>query len=459
MKTRSLFILALVVMLVLPAVPASAQEVTITFWTTENQPARAERQQAIIDRFTEATGINVQMVLADENLLDQLMTLNQAAGTLPDVVFHPMTNTAKWYAQGLLNAEAATAVIENLGKDTFAAGALGLVDTGEGTYMAVPADGWGQLLVYRADLFEAAGLEPPTTYDAIMTAAQTLHDPDTGMIGMLAGTHPGEVFTLQCFEQVALANGAELVDADGNILAESPEMIEAIQFYADLLSNYGPEGEYYWLETRADYLDGKGAMVIWSPFILDEMAGLRDSVLPTCPECEENPAFIAEQSAVISAFAGPSGSPAQWGQVSYMGITSSAPPEAQQFVEFWLSEGYVDWLAVAAEGKFPMRTGTAENPTEYLDAWRNLEVGVDTRAPLSDFYSEETLNIVVSGANNYNRWGFGKGQDLLASAVSSSPIIQENVVAVINGELTAEEAAEEIQIAVEDMQMELEAEE
>ena len=44
-----------------------------------------------------------------------------------------------------------------------------------------------------------------------------------------------------------------------------------------------------------------------------------------------------------------------------------------------MSDGYVDWLALAPEGKFPTRLGTAENPTEYADAWGGLEAGVDTQ--------------------------------------------------------------------------------
>ena len=46
-------------------------------------------------------------------------------------------------------------------------------------------------------------------------------------------------------------------------------------------------------------------MVIWSSFILDEMAGLRNDALPTCPECEDDPAFLAKNSGVVTAHPGP----------------------------------------------------------------------------------------------------------------------------------------------------------
>ena len=66
-------------------VPADGS--TLVFWSTETQPERAEATQAIIDRFAEQTGINVELVLTDEDSLPNLMTAAVAAGTLPNAVF------------------------------------------------------------------------------------------------------------------------------------------------------------------------------------------------------------------------------------------------------------------------------------------------------------------------------------------------------------------------------------
>ncbi len=460
MKSR-LFAILLVLVLLVGAVPGVlAQETQITFWSNEFQPERVERQQAIIDSFEEANpGVTVELVVMDENLMDQLMTLNVAAGTPPDVVLHPLQLSAKWYDQGLLDDEFATQIINDLGADTFSGGALGLYEAPDTDgWIAIPSDGWGQLIFYRQDLFEEAGLEPPTSYENILTAAEALHDPDNGFVGFLGASSPSELYTWQVFEHVALANGAQLTDAEGFPAFTAPEMVEAMAFYVELMNNYGPlESDYYWLQTRAEYLAGNGAMVVWSPFLLDEMAGLRDSVLPTCAACEENPAFVAENTSVVSAFTGySSDAPAAYGSVNALGIAPDADPAAQGFVEFWMNEAYLDGLGIAAEGKFPMRPGTADEPNLYAEGWANLEVGVDRRAPLSDFYDAETLQIIVDGADGYTRMGFGQGQDLLASAISVEFFIQENLVAALNGDLSVEEALEEIQIAAEDLQFELE---
>jgi multiple sugar transport system substrate-binding protein len=425
---------------------------TIDFWSTEKEPRRVEMTQAMLGRFTAETGIEVNLVITPEDSLPSLMIANAATGTLPDVVFHPLDFTARWVADGLLNPDAAAEVVEMLGAETFSQGALDLV-TVDGTIAAVPTDGWGQVLIYRTDLFEANGLEAPTTYAAIEAAASALYDPSNDFLGITSSNDGGIVFTQQTFEHFALANGCQMVDGGGNVTLDTPECIEAIAFYTDLLDNYGPDGIEGVVETRARYFDGKAAMIVWSPFILDEMAGLRDAALPTCEECGDDLAYLAKNSAIVPAFSGPSGSPAQYGQISSMGIGPDANLDnVKAFLNYWFNDGYLDWLAVAPEGKFPMRQGTPDNPTEFIDGWGALETGVDRRATLGEFYDAETLGTLLAGATNFDRWGFAQGQGALVGAVYAANIVPAVLRDVLDGSLTPEEAAAEIQQAVQDEQ-------
>jgi multiple sugar transport system substrate-binding protein len=450
MKKRFLVLLTLLLVVLLSGI-AQAQDRPLIFWSTEEQPERAAATQAIIGRFTEATGIQVSLVLTNEDILDSLMAANLAAGTLPDVMFHPVDYAAAWYSEGILSSEAATAIITELGADQFSG--LGLVGDGMGGYVTVPTDGWGQLLIYRQDLFDAAGLERPDTFEKILAAAEALNDPDNNFYGVVAATDPAAVFTQQTFEHIALANGAALTDAEGNVTLNTPAMVEALDFYTTLVGQYGPPGIVDVAGSRATYFAGQAAMIIWSPFILDEMAGLRDNALPNCPECAADTAFLAKNSGFVPAFQGPSGTaPAQYGQISSMGISTSAPAAAQEFVKFWLSEGYLDWLAVAPEGKFPMRRGTPDNPTQFIEGWSTLPAGVDRKAPLGDFYSQEVINTIAEGAAGFDRWGFPQGQGLLVSGVYQDLIVPRTIADILSGALTAEEAAEEIQLGVEDIQ-------
>ena len=424
---------------------------TITFWSFENQPSRAAITQEIIADFTAETGINVELVLIDQSSMDSIMASNFAANTVPDVVFVPITLVGGWYADGILDSVAASSVIEALGEDTFSQGALSMVSVDDG-YSAVPSDGWGQLLIYRKDLFEKYGLESPTDYDKILTAAQTLEE--NGYIGIMAGTDPGHNHTQSTFEQFALANGVTLTDSDGNITLNTPAMVHAIDTYSTLMTEYGPKDTAtYWMQSRATYFAGQAGMVSWSPFILDDMAGLVDSILPNCPECLDDPAYLAKNSGIVGPISGPDGGPAQYGKVNYMGITTGADTEAaKQFVEYWLNDGYLRWLGVDAGGKFPMRRGTPDNPNVFVEGWSQLEVGVDRRGALSDFYSQETLDLLIQGANNLTGLGVREGELELVSAMYSELVFPRYVGEVMQGYLTPEEAAEMIQMEVEELQ-------
>lgn len=449
---KKFLVLAVVLVCAMLAMSVSAQSnVSLVFWSTEEQPERAAATQAIIDRFTAATGINVSLVLTNEDILDSLMAANLAASTLPDVMFHPSDYTAAWFADGILSNTAATQVINDLGADYFSA--LSMVGDGAGGYMSVPTDGWGQLLIYRQDWFDAAGLEAPTDFDKIRAAAEYFHDPDNSVYGVAIATDPAAVFTQQSFEHFALANGVQLTDDAGTVTLNTPAMVEALQLYTDLTGQFGPPGIVDVASSRATYFAGQSAMLVWSPFVLDEMAGLRDAALPNCAECAEDVAYLARNSGFVPAFVGPSGSePAQYGQVSMMGISTSAPPEAVEFVKFWLSDGYLDWLAVAPEGKFPMRRGTADNPTLYIEGWSTLPAGVDRKAPLGDFYSQDVINGIAEGATNFARWGFAQGQGQLVSGVYQELVIPVAIADILSGAITPEEAAAEIQTAVEEIQ-------
>ena len=128
----------------------------------------------------------------------------------------------------------------------------------------------------------------------------------------------------------------------------------------------------------------------------------------------------------MPAFSGPSGAPAQYGQVSSFGIGTGADAEAAQaFIEFWLSDGYLDWLSVSPEGKLPLRRGTADNPTEYLDGWKQLETGVDRKATLTDFYGEEIIDTLIAGTDGFNRWGFPQNQGELVAATYQTLYVPE----------------------------------
>ena len=428
---------------------------SIVVWTGDTIPERVTATEEIIAGFTEATGVEVEFVGVDEDQFVQLLTSAAAAGELPDVVgSQPLAGVRTMAANEMINTDAAAAVVDALGVDTFSERSLEFTREGD-SQLAVPTDAWSQLLFYRKDLFDAAGLAAPETYDDITAAAEALDSPEVA--GIVAATTPGDAFTQQTFEHLALANGCEMVDDSGEVTIDSEQCVASFDFFGNLMTNYSVSGTQDVDTVRANYFAGQAAMAVWSTFLLDEMAGLRNDALPTCPECEADPAFLAKNSGVVAQLQGPDGDePAQYGEVSAWVITADAATEpAQQFVEYMLTDGYIDWLAIAPEGKFPVRTGTEDNPTEYVDAWQDLEIGVDTKAPVSDFYPPEVVEILTSGADNLSRWGITQGQgDLVGASLGELPVPQA-IGALVAGDVDAQGAADQAAEALRTIQASL----
>jgi multiple sugar transport system substrate-binding protein len=430
---------------------AAAQDgQSITFWTAEDNADRVARMQLIVDRFTEQTGIAVELVAIAEDQLQGQVTAAVAGNSLPDVFGAiSLGFSHSLAADGITDPAAAAAIVDSLGRDTFSQAALGLV-TADGSVVAVPSDSWAQILVYRKDLFEAADLAAPTTLQGVVDAAKALNK--DGVAGIVAATGPADSFTQQTFEYFALANGCQVVDEAGAVLLTTQPCVDTFAFYTDLITNGSVPGLQDADTTRAAYFAGQAAMIVWSSFLLDELAALRNDALPVCPECEGDPLFLANNSGVVTALYGAGGEASQFGELVTFAIARDADQEASRtFVEFMMGDGYVDWLALAPEGKVPTRLGTAEEPTKFADAWKGLETGVDTKAALSDIYPPEVLDALATSAETMNRWGFEQGQGRIVGPLLVELPIPEALAAALDGSITPEDAAAQAQADVEDI--------
>ena len=433
LKTKAILRTGAVSALILSAVSAQADE--LRFWTTEEQPERLARQEAMAAAFAEASGHTVQVIPVTESDLGTRATAAFAAGDLPDVIYHPLQYAAPWSEAGILDSDAATDVVEALGAETFAPGALSMAAV-DGGYASVPVDGWTQMLVYRADLFKEKGLEPPNSYANVLAAVDALHNPP-GMYGFVAATKIDENFMSQVLEHVFLANGVSPVGADGVQDLDEAATIEVLEFYK-AIAEASPPGDLYWDQSRSLYFSGNAAMIIWSPFILDELAGLRDSAPPTIND-DPTSKDLAAATGIVTNFAGPSNPDgAAWGDIRYFGITSDASTDAAiEFVQYSMNEGYGATLAIAPEGKFPVRRGTADNPSQFADLWATLDVGVDRKAPLGELYDASMIEEIVGGLDVAQRWGVAENQLSAASKIINSQVINRLVREYIDGERDA----------------------
>ncbi|MFB4279096.1 ABC transporter substrate-binding protein [Nonomuraea sp. MTCD27] len=414
----------------------------ITVWTEENLEDRMAVQNTIVAEFTQKTGIKVKLVGVAEDQFSQTITAAAAADDLPDVIGAlPLASIRELEANDLLDTETPGKIVDQLGRDSFSARALEL-NTADGKLLAVPSDGWAQLLLYRKDLFDKAGLRPPDTYEALEAAAAKLNT--GGVAGITLAIAPKDSFTAQSFEHVAQANGCQLVDNSGNVALDSPQCARAFEFYAKLAKDYSVKGKQDVDSTRATYFSGKAAMMIWSSFILDEMAGLRKDALPSCQECRADPEWLAKNTGVVTALKGPDGSaPAQYGEIVSWAITRDAAADpATKFVSYMMNEGYERWIGMAPEGKFPTRKG-------FEDKWNKLPAGVDSKKPLADVYPADVLEALRKSPDTFARWGIPQGQGKLVGATMGELPVPKALSMVVDGSLTPQAAAAQAKTDVE----------
>ncbi len=406
---------------------------SITVWTEENATDRMAKQRKLAAQFTEHTGIKVTLVGIDEDQLPQQVEAAAAAGRLPDVMGGvPLAQLWQMYSNKLVDTDAAAAVLKKLGPSTFNANALKLAGD-KGTPLAVPSDSWQQILVYRKDLFAKAHLAVPDTYAAIVKAARTLGK--GSMNGISLSTDPKDVFTQQSFEDFAVANGCDMVDSSGTVQLDSAACRTAFATYGELAAT-GPAGTQTVDTTRATYQAGQSSMVVWSTYLLDSLAGLRDDVLPNCPQCRDDRSFLSKNSGIVTAIKGPDGAtPAQFGEISSWAITRAAnAPAAEKFVEFMMDPGYESWIGMEPEGKIPVRTGTTADPEKFVNDWYGMKIGVSRFEPMDTLFPRPFLDTLLAGVTNMRRWGITQGQGALVGATEGTLPVPKAIGAMTGGD-------------------------
>ena len=404
------------------------------------------RQMA--DGFGETHNVTVEMVQIASASLPKLVNTAVLSGTLPDIVIHPIEYTLGWEARGILDADAAAASLQQLDPATFDPVALNLVDA-DGRPAALPSDGFKQLVIYRQDWFSDRSLAPPDSYTALRAAAETLFDRQALVAGFVVPTESNLVSTHKIFEHLALANGCNLIDNQGEVQILQPACQEALDFYFGIINQFSPLGVQTDTSTGNAYLSGRAGLIMSPPSILPALAGLEDTT--TCAECVSQADFLAQNSAFVTQVAGPNGSTAAFSELTYLGITSVAEREtAVLFANYWFNEGYEAWLAVESERKVPLRWGTAVSPRQHIDAWGTQPLANSTSS-LADLYGAETVALLRDDIASSPRWGIAQNQGPLITELYESLTLSVVLQEMLSGYFNTTKTLTEIYTRVTDL--------
>ena len=219
---------------------AAGHSATITIATVNN--GDMIRMQGYTDQFTAETGIAVEWVTLEENVLRQRVTTDiTTKGGQFDIMTIGMYETPIWGANGWL------VPLNDLSAEYDVDDILPAMRNGlshDGTLYAAPFYGESSMVMYRTDLMEAAGLEMPTapTWQFIREAAAAMDDPENEINGIClrgkAGWGEGGAF----ITVTGNSFGARWFDEEWNAQFDQPEWADALNFYVNLMNDYGPEG-------------------------------------------------------------------------------------------------------------------------------------------------------------------------------------------------------------------------
>jgi multiple sugar transport system substrate-binding protein len=202
-----------------------------------------------------------------------------------------------------------------------------------------------QPLYYNQELLDQAGLSIPTTMDELEAAAAAIHAPDQEIYGWATrGVSP---LNTSAILPALLSYGGNWLDSEGRAALNSPEAVQAVEWYARMLRQYGP--------PAPETLD----VARWSDLFKAGQVGL----------AVDSPSFIgpfsdAASSAIVGKYgiatwpAGPAGSRSSlWTWSMTIGKFSEKKEAAWYYVQWHTMKERV--LGMAGTGVMPSRNSVA----------------------------------------------------------------------------------------------------
>ncbi|MBI5649125.1 MAG: ABC transporter substrate-binding protein [Chloroflexi bacterium] len=339
--------------------PAAAQPVKLTFWYALSG-AQGQYVEAQVKKFNAAQkNITVDVIFQGSYAdIAQKLTAAVTAKTLPDI--------AQMGGAPTMGDSGVIVPIADLMSPADRA------DIHEGFWdynkfqdkiVSMPYNNSVPMLYYNKDLFVAAGLDPnkpPTTWDELLKAAQTLTKP--GQWGF--NTHTDTHWYLSA---MIMQNGGKIFDGK-KVVYNSPEGIEALTFWGDLVTKHKVMPPNQHANAGADFIAGKVGMLMRSSSTLvtiEKDAKFKVGVAPlpckkTCSEPLGGASFLVFKTTAEKQ-------KAAWEFAKWM-------TSAENSVDLFLQTGYV-----------PIRKSVSNVPAlkEYYQKSPNAEMVIKAVASSS----------------------------------------------------------------------------
>lgn len=222
--------------------------------------------QKMLPDFTELTGIDVALEVVPESDITAKMLLEFSAGSgRYDVVQNSIIYIPGFVGSGYIVPldEFLSATPDHFERADFVPGYF---DTNvlDGKIYGLPVYGESTFVMYRKDLFEQHGLEPPTTFEAIETAARTIHEATNGDVAGITMRGQQGIQGVYVWAAYLWGYGGSFLNDEGQSALATPEGIAALEDFARILNDYGPVGvaNFGWEENRLLFQGGGAAITL-----------------------------------------------------------------------------------------------------------------------------------------------------------------------------------------------------
>jgi multiple sugar transport system substrate-binding protein len=196
---------------------------TVNLFGWQSSPEEQAALEAVIEDFeAEFPEITVEYTTSEEYVT--AMTANFSAGEPPDLFYVDSSVAPEWIDEGVLVDLEPLAAERGFDTSAFYPGYLDAFRGPEGGIFGFPKDGNTLAMAYNTTMLTDAGIEPPTNWDELMTAAETLTTGDQKAFCLNHSLDRALAFIYQ--------NGGALLNEDKTeAVFDSPETREALTTY------------------------------------------------------------------------------------------------------------------------------------------------------------------------------------------------------------------------------------
>lgn len=334
---------------------------------TANHPWSDAIKELLPD-FEEKTGIKVNVESFFEDQLTQKLTVQFTAGSAtPDVfMYRPLQEGKLFFKNGWTQA-----LDDFVNKDAdydfndISKSAVGTA-TVDGKIAGIPIITEQEILYYRKDILEKAGIAVPKTLDELVAAAKQLNDPKNELYGFVARGQRSPLVTQ--VSSFLYSEGGDFTQGD-KATVNTPEAIKAFTTYGTLLKDYGPPGtlNMSWPQAMGIFTQGKAV------FYTDANSLYKNAT-------DKEKSKIADNVGFAVFPAGAAGSKpynvTSWG----LGMNTKT---ANQDVAW----EFIKW---ATSKEIVLKTQQQGNPGARASVWENPEGVTGFPAELVEIIKEET---------------------------------------------------------------------